>query len=169
MRAPISPLRSERGTERLAAELGMRPMRVEDVAVGVSDDLSGVELHDAARTLDVYGQPRIAAAVGIEDARPRVALADGLAVGGDRGVVVVVDDRLDEVALVIEEHVKEAVLVLDRDEDVKPPRRRGTYLGVGEAVGEVEGLAERLSCTGRRGEGKRCDDSDRGDRRRTAG
>src|SRR5215207_2444656 len=101
MEALTSSLRSERRTERLAAELRMWPMRVEDVAVGVSHDLSGVELHDASRTLDVDGQPGFAAAIGIEELRPGVALLDGLAVGGDCGVVVDMDYRLDEVPLLI--------------------------------------------------------------------
>src|SRR5215203_1745012 len=150
MEALTSSLRSERRTERLAAELRMWPMRVEDVAVGVSHDLSGVELHDASRTLDVDGQPGFAAAIGIEELRPGVALLDGLAVGGDCGVVVDMDYRLDEVPLLIGKHLEEAVLVLDRNEHVKLPRRRGADLRISEGVGEVErpALDRRGTCLG---------------------
>jgi hypothetical protein len=101
----------------------MRPVRVEDVAVGVVDDLSGVALNDATGSPDVDGQAHIAAAaVGIEDRRPGVALVDRLAVGGDRGVVVGVEPHLDDVAVPVEVHVEEAVLVLHRDEHVEAPR-----------------------------------------------
>ena len=120
-------------------------MVIDNVAVGISNNLTGVELRDAARTLDVDRKSRVATgAIRIDEGRPGVALIDGLAIAGDRGVIVVMHDRLDEVALLIKEHIKEPVLMLDGNEDVKASGTRGTHLGVGEAFSEVEGPTDRL-------------------------
>jgi len=60
-------------------------------AVGVADDLPGVELNDAAPTLNVDRQANRAApvVVGIEEGRPGVALMDRLAGSRDRVLVLV--------------------------------------------------------------------------------
>src|SRR5213076_1018331 len=120
---------SERRTEAHSVELLVQPPRVEHTAVGVVDNLAGIAHDDASRPLDVDREPNIAAAVRVEEAGPRVALGDRLPVCGDCGVVIVVDPHLDRVAVLIDEHIKEAVLVFNRDEDVKPPRRRSTNFG----------------------------------------
>jgi hypothetical protein len=141
-------------------------MGVDNVAVGISNDLTGVELHDAARTLDVDRISRVATgAIRIDEGRPGVALIDGLAIGGDRGVIVVMHDRLDGVALLIKEYIKEPVLMLDGNDDVKTPGSRGAHLGVGEAFGGVEGPTDglrRIGCWDKAEYGDHIDRKDHG-------